>query len=163
MTTVDVTFFDTFKAELESDGVKKDLIDIALARAIHSFGVDPFATRAPSPLGKKMKTEDSRTVSTLVGQQATDLVEAKLASGEWKKVTATSTRSNSQQYAHMPTRTYTYEFIVDGAKRTAFEYKDSIKNAGYRHYSKSDRAGWQPFELEGGARGFGREASSSES
>ena len=162
-TVVDVTFFESFRSELESDGVAKDLIDIALARAIHSFGVDPIETSSPSPLGKKMKTEDKTTASTLLGQQAVDLVEAKIATGEWKRVTATSTRSNSAQYSHMPTRTYTFEFIVDGAKRTTFEHKETIKNAGYRHYSKSDRAGWAPFELEGGARGFGREVPSSES
>lgn len=170
-------FLKRLRQELHAVGVEvqEEEFNDAVCRA----GKDtcaPFGSQTPPPLGnKKAKFETvdmdmadlagGDTLRTVDPSQSLDLpnscdqkslLDSKLASGAWKKVVATSTRENSGQYAHLPSRSYTYEFIVDGTEST-FKHKDIIKALGFKHFSNNDRAGWVPFTLPGGAKGFGRD------
>lgn len=92
----------------------------------------------------------------LTEEKAQAIVNEKLETGKWKLVQADSQRNNSGQYADRPPRVFVGEFIIDGTERTTFDLKETIKAAGYTHYSGNDKSGWVPFALPGGKKGQGK-------
>lgn len=169
-------WFRSFVEQLTSSNadVSDTLIYACAQTASEVAEYDPFLSdevaSSASPPRKRRLSEDKK------GDNAHDLeltnpynrsenpqafVDWQVKHRRWKRVVATSTRSNSERYKDAPLRTYTFEFIVDGLEQddTTFKNKDVIKAAGYTHFNKVDKAGWKPFQLssDGRVNGFGRE------
>lgn len=163
-------WIDAFIAKLKEGGVKGYTIDAAKYEAISSTGVDPWAAptaAAESSNGdssKRARFEDGGAPNQappgqLIGDDAEKKIREMVASGKWTEVTADSKRANTGQYiekygAHS---VKVMKFIIDGTERSTYDWKDTMKAAGYFHYSGSDRSGWTPFELPGGKKGQGKE------
>ena len=87
---------------------------------------------------------------------ASEFVDWQVEKKLWKKVTARSVRKNTGNFSHLPPTEHEYEFIVDGFQKSTFNLKDTIKAAGYTHFSANSYGGWTPFTLPGNVKGFGR-------
>jgi hypothetical protein len=82
-----------------------------------------------------------------------NLVEQMVWKGHWKKVMGESWRSVNVGRA----RTYIMEFLVPRNGNDLADYLKEIHMAGYDHYSLCGVHGWEPFELPGQAKGWGKE------
>lgn len=169
-----VAFIDKFIAQLKAAGVKGYTIDACKYEAISQSHYDPWSAPAPAPAAagstsngdsaKRARFEDGSAPSRppagqLSGDAAVDKVKEMIASGKWTAVTADSKRANTGQYIEKygEFSVKIMSFIIDGSERSTYDWKDTIKAAGYFHYSGSDKAGWTPFQLPGGKKGQGKE------
>lgn len=151
-----VTFLDKFVSNLKSAGVRGVLLEGARLQTIVDTNIDPWNGGATDDSNKRSRTEVAQT-TTMIPEDPEAFVQAKVEAGKWLLVMADSTRANSEQYRDRPERQYLYEFVVDGSERSTFDNKETIKAAGFSHFSGSDRSGWKPFALVNNKKGFGRE------
>lgn len=163
-------WFDVFVEQLSNYGVDRPLACEFARTASEMCDFDPFLVRQQQqvPEAAKRKRVEATPVGASVAAKATNpylddpernpdaFVEWQIKNGKWKLVTSTSTRENSEEYAHLPAKTHTYEFVVDAFEKSTYNLRDVIKAAGFRHFSSSDWKGWKPFKLPGGVKGFGR-------
>lgn len=163
---------DAFIDELKSAGVKGYTLDAAKCETISKLAYDPW--KAPTPVAsadplaaagaapKRPRFEDGSAPrqappGQLIGEQAAQKVKDMVSAGKWVEVTMDSRRENSGAYADRPPRIFIMKFIIDGTERSTYDWKPTIVEAGYTHYSGNDRAGWVPFTLPGGKKGQGKE------
>lgn len=165
-------WIDAYMGELKKAGVKGMTLEACKYETISKLGYDPWqeavSAAAASSSGdtgaKRPRFEDGSAPNQappgqLIGDQAEQKVKAMVASGKWLEVTADSKRDNTGSYVEKygPHSVKIMDFIIDGSERSTYEWKATIKEAGYMHYSGSDRSGWHPFELPGGKKGQGKE------
>jgi len=163
---------DAFIDELKRAGVKGMTLEAAKYETISKLAYDPWKAPAATEVAasggsgaapKRPRFDDgSAPVSgppgQLVGEQAEKKIRDMVAAGKWVEVKAESKRDNTGEYAkYGPHRVVIMKFILDGTERSTFDWKPTLKDAGYFHYSGSDRSGWHPFALPGGKKGQGKE------
>ena len=119
--------------------------DLSVDDLFFALEAKPAKIARSSPI-KEIEEKEESVVGVLAGREAEEYVQKKLNSGEWKLARATSMRRGySHRYCPMPDHYYTMDFVVAGTESTQFKHKETIKNAGYTHYSGCDKAGWHPF------------------
>ena len=123
-----------------------------------SASVATATTTAESAKRPRVSYDDGTAPAkpVLTEEKAQAIVKQKTDAGKWVIVKCDSQRNNTGQYADRPARVFVGDFIIDGTERTTFDFKDTIKAAGYTHYSGNDKAGWVPFNLPGGKKGQGK-------
>lgn len=154
------TWIDAFLEEMKRAGVKEAILEAAKCETIYKIAYDPWApAAAPASSSDSNKRARPGGPEHLVGDEAEKKVNEMVAIGKWLLVTAESKRANTGAYVEKygPFSVKIMDFIVDGTERSTFENKETIKAAGFIHYSGSDRLGWTPFSLPGGKKGQGKE------
>ena len=87
-----------------------------------------------------------------------DLVQHMTWKGHWALVLGETYRTVTIG----PARTYVMEFVVPRNGNCLASYNKEIKLAGYTHWSRCSRNGWEPFALPADARGWGKEVTDPE-
>lgn len=156
------TWIDEFVEQLKKAGVKGIILEAAKYETIGKLAHDPWA--APASASSAAASSSNKRARDgapehLVGDEAEKKIKEMVAIGKWQLVTAESKRANTGAYVEKygPFSVKIMDFILDGTERSTFEWKETIKAAGFIHYSGSDRAGWTPFSLPGGKKGQGKE------
>jgi hypothetical protein len=89
---------------------------------------------------------------TITLAKCEELVEHMTWKGHWKRVMGESYRTLLLR----PAQHYVMEFIVPQNGGDLAPFVQEIKLAGYTHFSLCNHNGWQPFELPGLAKGWGK-------
>jgi len=170
-----VAWIDAYIEELKRAGVKGMTLEAAKYETISKLAFDPWkqpvaapesatASAAGGEPNKRPRFADGSAPNQappgqMIGDAAVQKVKDMVATGRWLEVTADSKRANTGQYIEKygPHSVKIMDFIIDGSERSTYDWKTTIKEAGYVHYSGSDRSGWKPFSLPDGKRGQGKE------